>query len=110
MHREQQIDGVKVLLKKKVTELVNVPPGCTSWVQPFDFSFNKPFKDKLALGSTTLLLMNSCFQDFYDSTELQEYPELCQTSKMKGFARIFIVFLLVSYFRKMPCLKYLAGL
>ena len=45
MHRAQHIDGVNVLLKKKNTELVNVPPGCTSWVQPLNVSFNKPFKD-----------------------------------------------------------------
>ena len=37
-------DGVKALLKKKNTKLVNVPPGCTSRVQPPDVSFNKPFK------------------------------------------------------------------
>ena len=66
--------------------------------------------NKVALGSTTLLQMNSCFSSFYHSTELQEYSELCQTSEMKGFARIFIVFLVVSYFRKTPRLKYLAGL
>ena len=45
MHRAQQTDGVKALLKKKNTELVNVPPGCTSRVQPLDVFFNKPFKD-----------------------------------------------------------------
>ena len=45
MHRAQQSDGVKALLKKKNIELVNVPPDCTSRVQPLDVSFNKPFKD-----------------------------------------------------------------
>ena len=45
VHRAQQADGVKALLKKKNTELVNVPPGCTSRVQPLDISVNKPFKD-----------------------------------------------------------------
>ena len=38
-------DGVKALLKKKNTELVNVPLGCTSRVQPLYVSFNEPFKD-----------------------------------------------------------------
>ena len=38
VHRAQQTDGVKALLKKKNTELVNVPPGCTSRVQPLNVS------------------------------------------------------------------------
>ena len=45
VHRAQQIDGVKALLKKKNTELVTVPPACTSRVQHLDVSFKKPFKD-----------------------------------------------------------------
>ena len=45
MHRAQQADGVKALLKKKNIELVNATPGCTSLVQPLDVSFNKPFND-----------------------------------------------------------------
>ena len=32
LHQAQQTDGVKALVKKKNTELVNVPPGCTSRV------------------------------------------------------------------------------
>ena len=40
VHGAQQTDGVKALLKKKNTELVNIPPGCTSRVQPLDVSFN----------------------------------------------------------------------
>ena len=45
VHQAQQADGVKALLKKKNIELFNVPPGCTSRVQPLDISVNKPFKD-----------------------------------------------------------------
>ena len=43
--RAQQTGGVKALLKKKNTELVNVPPGCASRVQPVGVSFNKLLKD-----------------------------------------------------------------
>ena len=49
------------------------------------------------------------FKVFNHSTELEAYSEPCQTSNMKGFARIFIVFLVVNYFRKTLRLKYLAG-
>ena len=49
MHRAQKTDGVKALLKKKNTELVTVPPGCTSRVQPLDVSFNTPFLYKQSI-------------------------------------------------------------
>ena len=40
------------------------------------------------------------FKVFNHSTEIEAYSEPCQTSKMKGFARIFIGFLVVNYIRK----------
>ena len=50
------------------------------------------------------------FKVFNHSTELEEYSEPCQISKMKNVARIFIGCLVVSYFRKTLRHKYLAGL
>ena len=44
VHRAQQIANVKKLLQNKSTLLINVPPSCTSRVQPLDVSINKPFK------------------------------------------------------------------
>ena len=45
VHRAQQTDEVRQLLQRKKTLLINIPPGCTSRVQPLDVSVNKPFKD-----------------------------------------------------------------
>lgn len=45
VHRAQQTDEVRQLLQTKKTLLINIPPGCTSRVQPLDVSVNKPFKD-----------------------------------------------------------------
>ena len=47
------------------------------------------------------------FKVFNHITDLEAYSEPCQTSKMKGFARIFIGFLVVNYIRKTLRLKYL---
>ena len=35
---------MKQLLQRKKTLLIDIPPGCTSRVQPLDVSVNKPFK------------------------------------------------------------------
>ena len=47
VHRAQQTDSVKELLKKYKTSLVHVPPACTSRVQVVDVLINKPFKDEV---------------------------------------------------------------
>ena len=44
IHRAQQTDEVKLLLQRKKTLLINVPPGCTSRVQALDVSVTKPFQ------------------------------------------------------------------
>ena len=40
-------DSVKKQLRKMNTELVVIPGGMTSVLQPMDISINKPFKDRL---------------------------------------------------------------
>ena len=45
VHRAQQTGKVKCFLKKKTTyRLINVPPGCTSRVQPLDVVFTNRLK------------------------------------------------------------------
>ena len=41
VHRAQQTSK----LNNKKVDLINVPSGCISRVQPLDVVFNKPFKD-----------------------------------------------------------------
>ena len=43
VHAAQQTNAVKIALCNYKTELVNVPPGCTSRIQPLDVCINKPF-------------------------------------------------------------------
>ena len=46
VHRPQQTDSVKELLKKRKTFLANIPPGCTSRVQVVNVLINKRLKMK----------------------------------------------------------------
>ena len=52
VHRAQKTEGILTLLQKDYkTEVIFVPAGATSLVQPIDVVFNAPFKaaiDKLA--------------------------------------------------------------
>ena len=51
VYKAQKTDAVLSLLRGCNTEVVFVPPGATSLVQPIDVVFNAPFKaavDKLA--------------------------------------------------------------
>ena len=66
--------------------------------------------NKVALwGSNSITNEFLFFKVFNRSTELKAYSELCQTSKMSGFAWIFIGFLVVNFFRNRLRLKYLPG-
>ena len=66
--------------------------------------------NKVALwGSNFITNKFLFFKDFNYSTELEAYSEPCQTSKMNGFERIFVGFLVVDYFREKLSLKYLPG-
>ena len=67
--------------------------------------------NKVALWGYNPFITNEflLFKVFNHSTELEACSEPCQTSNVKSFARILIVFLGVNYFRKTLRLKYLAG-
>ena len=60
----QQTNNVKELLKKHITSLVNVSPGCTSRVQVVEVLMNKPFKDEV----------RSVFEDHLDKN-LDQYVD-----------------------------------
>ena len=57
VHRTQQTNSGKELLKKHKISLVNVAPACTSRVQVVEVLINKPFKDEL----------RSLFEDHLDN-------------------------------------------
>ena len=61
VHTAQQTEAVKTALGKYKTELVNVPPGCTSRVQPLDVSVNKPFKEEVKRQNNLQLYTESKF-------------------------------------------------
>jgi len=50
------IDSVKNPLRKMKTELVIIPGGMTSVLQPMDLSINKPFEDRLRQQYTTWIV------------------------------------------------------
>ena len=64
VHRVQQTNNLKELLKKHINCLANVPLGCTSHVQVVDVLINKPFKDEV----------RSLFEDHLDKN-LDQYVD-----------------------------------
>ena len=64
VHRAQQTNSAKELLKKDKTSLVNVTPECTSRVQVVVLLINKPFKDEV----------RSLFEDHLDKN-LDQYVD-----------------------------------
>ena len=65
-------DSVKNQLRKMNTELVVMPGGITSVLQPMDVSINKPFKDR--------------FRQQYLTWISDHARELTETGKIKGAA------------------------
>ena len=82
IHRAQQTDKTK----SKGTDLINVPPGCTSRVQPLDVAFNKPFKDIIHKlfgfysNIDLVSLLNTLFRNSGVSLKLKSWMILSQAS------------------------------
>lgn len=64
VHAAQQTNAVKTALHNQKTELVNVPQGCTSRIQPPDVCINRPFKQAV-----------KCQHEAHMSENLQWYTE-----------------------------------
>ena len=109
MRVEPKLKEMRVKPKPNLFVLhVDKENKCT-YVQNIEKYVNKSsIFNKVALwGSNFITNKFLFFKVFNYSTELEAYSEPCQTSKMNGFARIFIGFLVVDYFRKTLRLKYL---
>ena len=51
-----KLDAVKKLLNKSKTDILLIPPGFTSILQPLDIYINKPLKDQLRSGWENYML------------------------------------------------------
>ena len=74
VHTAQQYRSCKDSSGKYKTELVNVPPGCTSRVQPLDVSVNKPFKEEVKRQHEKHMSDNL---QLYTESKLSAWLEAC---------------------------------
>ena len=70
VHHAQTAPSIQWLLCDYDTDLVLVPSGCTSLVQPIDVVFNKPFKNVVEKCVTAHM-----------SNNLEQYASECGTKK-----------------------------
>ena len=80
VHRVQQTNSMKELLKKHKTSLVNVSAGCTSRIQVVDVLINKLFKDEVC----------SLFEDHLDKNLDQYVDGKINASQWRVFMREWV--------------------
>ena len=77
-------DEMKAVLSINSTNLIMVPPGCTSKCQPLDVCINKPFKG----------VLHNCWEDYVADivTNLSEEEQNSEKFKLPSPSRQAIVY------------------